>query len=654
MMYENVQAADGTAGRSILFEEIDIGTMRLKNRLIVPAMSTRFAGEDGKATEQFTAYHEARAQGGWGLIITENFLIDKGVGVKKELPGLWMDDQIEGYREMTDRIHQAGSRICAQIYHAGRNTHSGITGLHNVGPSPICDPSNREIPHELTVDEIQGIVKKFGEAAYRARQAGFDAVELHGAHGYLIAQFLSPYSNRRGDRYGGTLENRTRFAAEVVREVRKKTGDFPVLFRISAAEFMNQGMNIEQAKAICQILEKAGADAINCSQSGPATFYYTVPSFYVPNGAFVELAAEIKKVVKIPVATVGRINSPELAEEILRSGKADLVAMGRASVADPKLPSKVQKGERESILTCIGCCQGCLGSTLRKETLTCLVNPYAGKESLYHPEAKAEVSKKIVVAGGGISGCEAAVIAAGRGHSVTLIEKEDKLGGQWRAACVPHSKGEFASFLSWQEYTLKRLGVTVKLGTKAVKEAVEKEAPDLILDATGSSPIRLSIPGLETAVRVTFAQDILLGKDPFGIHPLVIGGGQTGAETAAFIAGYGVPVELVELRESVAMDCEPGPKYFLLKELRESRVAIHTSASVEQIQEETVTLLNKGEKRVLDGIDQIIFAVGVRPNTEFRDSMQEAGIPVISIGDTNGVKNGFANVQEAFLKAVEV
>ena len=200
-----------------LFEENQIGTMKLKNRLIVPAMSTRFVGEDGRATEQFTAYHETRAKGGWALIITEDFLIDEGVGIKKELPGLWDDGQIEGYKKCTDRIHAAGGKICAQIYHAGRNTHSGITGIHNVGPSPICDPSNREVPHELTAGEIKAIEEKFADAALRARKAGFDAVELHGAHGYLIAQFLSPFSNRRTDGYGGTLENRARFAVETVK-----------------------------------------------------------------------------------------------------------------------------------------------------------------------------------------------------------------------------------------------------------------------------------------------------------------------------------------------------------------------------------------------------------------------------------------------------
>lgn len=637
-----------------LFEENYIGTMKLKNRLIVPAMSTRFVGEDGKATEQFTAYHEARAKGGWALLITEDFLIDEGVGVKKELPGLWNGDQIQGYKQCTDRIHGAGGRICAQIYHAGRNTHSGITGIHNVGPSPICDPSNREVPHELTVDEIRAIEEKFAGAALRARLAGFDAVELHGAHGYLIAQFLSPFSNRRADEYGGTLENRARFAVETVKAVKEKAGrDYPVIFRISATEFMNQGMNVEQAKAICRLLEAAGVDAINCSQSGPATFYNTVPSFYVPNGAFVELADGIRRVVKIPVATVGRINSPQLAEEIILSGKADLVAMGRASVADPDLPKKLQAGNTQSILTCIGCCQGCLGSTLKKKTLTCLVNPFAGKETTHSPEDRAEAAKRILVVGGGISGCEAAVITAMRGHRVTLVERGERLGGQWNAASVPRCKADFSSFVSWQKHMLRQLGVTVILGREADRELLVDAAPDLVLDATGSNPVRVPVPGLETA-KTAFAQEILMGKKPFGAHPLIIGGGLAGAETAEFIAGYKVPVDLVEMREAIAMDCEPGPKYFLLKALGELGVSMYTMTTVKRVEGTDVVAEKGGKEICIHGIDQIILAVGMRSNGDFKEMLADTGIKVIPIGDAASVKNGFSNVQEAFLTASEI
>lgn len=637
-----------------LFQEVSIGTMRLKNKLIVPAMSTRFVGEDGKATERFAAYHERRARGGWGLIITENFLIGEGVGVKRDLPGLWNDSQIPGYREVTDRIHQAGGKICAQLYHAGRNTHSGITGRHNVAPSPICDPSNREIPHELTQEEILAIEEQFAQAALRAKKAGFDAVELHGAHGYLIAQFLSPFSNRRGDRYGGTLENRARFAVEILRKVKETAGeDYPVIFRISASEFLSQGMNLSQSRAICRMLEEAGADAINCSQSGPATGWYTVPSFYVPNGAFLEFAQEIKSCVSIPVIAVGRINSPGLAEQVLLSGKADLVAMGRASVADPDLPVKARNGETEDILTCIACCQGCLGSTIKKKPLTCLVNPFAGKETEFSEEEQAKEKKTAVVVGGGISGCGAAIYAAMRGHQVILFEREDRLGGQWRCACVPESKAEFASLLSWQAHMLETLGVTVRLSTEVKADQIAAMEPDVVFLASGSHAALPPIPGLSEAKPVT-AEEILLGRIGSGSHPMVLGGGLSGAETAEFLSSYHIPVELVEMRDQIAPECEPGPRHFLMENLQKGGVRIHTSAKVLSVAGETVSLLRNGQTETLTGIDQIILAAGRTPENGLLEELRRRGLTVRLIGDAAGVKNGFSNLQEAFLAAMEL
>lgn len=635
-----------------LFTKIRIGNLTLKNRLVVPAMSTRFVGEDGKCTEQFAAYHERRAKGGWSMLITENIVVEEGVGVKRELPGLWEDGQIDGYRAMTERIHRAGAAICAQLYHAGRNTHSGITGRPNVAPSPICDPSNREIPHELTVPEILEIEERFGEAALRARKAGFDAVEIHGAHGYLAAQFLSPFSNHRSDAYGGTLENRARFGVELVRKVKEKAGeDYPVLFRISATEFLEDGMNPEQAKAVCRLLEEAGADAINCSQSGPAAFYNTVPSFFVQNGAFADLAAEIKQVVSVPVITVGRINSPLLAEELLLSGKADIIAMGRASVADPDLPKKTAEGRTEDILTCIACCQGCLGSTRVKKTLTCLVNPFAGKESECPEGEKAETPKRVVVVGGGVSGCEAAIVAAMRGHQVTLLEREPVLGGQWRAAAAAPFKGEFGSLIAWQERRLRELSVTVRLGCPADLETVKAERPDAVLLAAGSLPAVPPVPGLLERGYVT-AREILLGERPFGAHPLILGGGMTGAETAEFLAGYGVEAELVELRDGIALDAEPGPRYFLLKHLEAGKVRIHTGTAVERIEEDRVFLRREnGERQALDGVDQVILAAGQRPDPSLLEELEAAGLLAIPIGDAKEAKSGFQNLQEAFTAA---
>lgn len=288
-----------------------------------------------------------------------------------------------------------------------------------------------------------------------------------------------------------------------------------------------------------------------------------------------------------------------------------------------------------------------------KKTLTCLVNPFAGKETTHSPEDRAEAAKRILVVGGGISGCEAAVITAMRGHRVTLVERGERLGGQWNAASVPRCKADFSSFVSWQKHMLRQLGVTVILGREADRELLVDAAPDLVLDATGSNPVRVPVPGLETA-KTAFAQEILMGKKPFGAHPLIIGGGLAGAETAEFIAGYKVPVDLVEMREAIAMDCEPGPKYFLLKALGELGVSMYTMTTVKRVEGTDVVAEKGGKEICIHGIDQIILAVGMRSNGDFKEMLADTGIKVIPIGDAASVKNGFSNVQEAFLTASEI
>lgn len=345
-----------------LFEPIKIGSLKLKNRMVVPAMVTNYANHDGTASETFIAYHEAKAKGGWGLIITENYCISPEAGGFYNLPGLWEDSLIESHKKLTDRIHAVGGRIAAQIYHAGRETTSVITGVQPVAPSALKDPTMPETPRELTVPEIEEIVEKFGDTAFRAKKAGFDAVEIHGAHGYLINQFLSPFSNKRIDEYGGTIEGRTKFALEVIKNVRSKVGeDYPLIFRMSTVEYVEGGLEIEESKAIARMIEKAGVNAVHCSQGVYKTSYNIIPPYAVPRAAFVNNAAEIKKVVNIPVIAVGRINEPSIAEAVILSGKADLVSMGRASIADPELPNKIREGRFSDMQFCIGCMQGCSG-----------------------------------------------------------------------------------------------------------------------------------------------------------------------------------------------------------------------------------------------------------------------------------------------------
>lgn len=345
-----------------LFTPQKIGSMEVPNRLVVPAMVSNMCTGDGCVTERYIAYHEAKAKGGWGLIITEDYAIAETGKGYRFIGGLWNDRQIAGQKQFTDRIHQYGTKLVAQIYHAGRQTKKLVSGAQPVAPSAIPCPWCRDLPREITIAEIRQVVSQFGDAALRAKQAGFDGVEVHGAHGYLLAEFMSPYANKRTDAYGGCLQKRMRLAKEIIEDVRAKVGaGFPVLFRISADELRPGGRDMAETRVIARMLEDWGVDAIHVS-AGVYGNEGVVSPMFVPHAWIVDCAEEVKKLVKIPVITVNRINDPLMADVLLEMNKADFVAMGRGSIADPELPNKAKRGELESIRYCIGCMQACTGN----------------------------------------------------------------------------------------------------------------------------------------------------------------------------------------------------------------------------------------------------------------------------------------------------
>lgn len=628
-------------------EPFRIGTLKLKNRLVVSAMVTNYCNPDGTPTEKFLAYHEHKAKGGWGLIITEDYVIAPKVGGFVRLPGLWEDSQIPAHRELTRRVHAAGSKIVAQIYHAGRETSSAITGVQPVAPSPLREPSMPETPRELTVEEIHELVELFGDCARRAKEAGFDGVEVHGAHGYLVGAFASPFSNKRSDEYGGTIRNRARFAMEVIQNIKQKCGsDFPVLYRMSAVEYVHGGLGIEEAKVLARLVEQAGADCIHCSQGVYASTQTIIPPAIVPHGAYVNNAAEIKSVVNIPVIAVGRINDIDLAESILQSGKADLVTMARASLADPELPKKVQEGREEEIIHCIGCLQGCSGENGKGRCVRCLVNPLTGMEDEYNL-TPAEKSKQVLVIGGGVSGCEAAICAAMRGHKVTLIERSDRLGGQWITASVPVGKSEFTSFLVWQKAMLEKLHVQVLLNTTADQELIRLYAPDAVIAATGSKPyIPKFIQGAEQDFVVN-AHDVLNGKVEVHGNVVVVGGGLVGAETADTLCSS-CKVSIVEMLPQIMKEGEYSPKFYMMQRFKEYGVQVYTSTKLMGIGSHTVTAQRDGKDFVLEDVDWVIIAVGVKTDTSLLETLDNLDSPVIKVGDANGVKDGYLGIREGF------
>jgi len=614
-----------------LFTPMKIGKIEISNRLVVSPMVTDYCNQDGTATERYIAYHEAKAKGGWGLIITEDYAVDPSGKGFSCVAGLWNDSQIAGHTELTRRVHQYRSKIFAQIYHCGRQTASAITGCQPLAPSPVPCPTMQELPKELPVDEIEKIAGQFGDTALRAKKAGFDGVEIHGAHGYLISEFMSPYSNKRTDEYGGHLLNRMRFPLKIVADIRAKCGqDFSVGFRISCDEFVPGGRTIEDTKAMAVLLEDAGIDVLHVSAGVYASADKIVPASSTPHGWLAGYAEEVKKAVRIPVITVGRINDPFVAESIIASGKADFVAMGRASLADPEFPEKAEAGLFDEIRPCIACNEGCIGILFTDQPIKCVLNPTLGREAewVIKPVEKA---KKVVVIGGGPAGMEAAATAAKAGHQVSLFEKEGRLGGLFYLASVPPNKGEIGNFLEYQIKQLEKFKVKVILNANVTPELIDSEKPDVVINAAGGIPVTPDIPGIAKP-NVVNAYDVLAGKVFVGAKAVVIGGGMVGAETANHLANHGKSVTLVEMLPDIATEIQNINRGALLQDLEKGKVRILVDTTVKEVLTDGVLVI-KGCDTESIGADTVVVASGSRSDGGLEDMLAGKAYKLVSIGD---------------------
>jgi 2,4-dienoyl-CoA reductase-like NADH-dependent reductase (Old Yellow Enzyme family)/thioredoxin reductase len=614
-----------------LYSPLKIGSVEIPNRLVVSPMVTDYCNQNGTATERYIAYHEAKAKGGWGLIITEDYAVDPSGKGFSCVAGLWSDDQIASHAELTKRVHQYKSKIFAQIYHCGRQTASAITGCQPLAPSPIPCPTMQELPKELPIDEIEKIVGQFGDTALRAKKAGFDGVEIHGAHGYLISEFMSPYSNKRTDEYGGHLLNRMRFPLKIVADVRAKCGkDFGVGFRISCDEFVPGGRTIEDTKAIAVLLEEAGIDVLHVSAGVYASADKIVPASSVPHGWLAGYAEEVKKSVKIPVITVGRINDPFVAESIIASGKADFVAMGRASLADPEFPKKAQAGLFDEIRPCIACNEGCIGILFMDQPIKCVLNPTLGREAEWIIKP-AEKAKKVVVIGGGPAGMEAAATAAKAGHKVSLFEKEGRLGGLFYLASIPPNKGEIGNFVEYQIKQLEKFKVKVTLNANVTPELMDSEKPDVVINATGGMPATPDIPGI-TKPNVVNAYDVLAGKVFVGLKAVVIGGGMVGAETANHLANHGKSVTLVEMLPDIATEIQNINRSALLQDLEKGKVKILVNTTVKEVLVDGVLVVKDNATESITA-DTVIVASGSIHDGGLESKLSGRSYKVVSIGD---------------------
>lgn len=616
-----------------LFKPLTIKGKVIKNRCVVPAMVTNYCTQDGKATEKYLAYHEAKAKGGFGLIITEDYAIDPlGKGFRF-VAGLWDDNQIESHSELPKRVHPHGAMILAQIYHCGRQTNHGVIHTAPYAPTAIPCPVGTDVPIELTIDGIKDIVNKFGDAAMRTKKCGFDGVEVHGAHGYLIAEFLSPYSNKRIDAYGGSFMNRSRFLLEIMHDIREKCGDdFIIGLRISGDEMMEGGRTLEDTKALVPFLEDAGLDLIHISAGTYASEDTIVPPSYTKNGWIVDMAKEVKQICHIPVITVGRINDPILADSIIRSGKADLTAMGRASLTDPAMPNKAKNGSLNEIRRCIGCNYGCLEALAAQNPIKCVLNPALGNEA--QCTAIPAKPRKVAVIGAGPAGLEAAISARKMGHSVTVYEKASHAGGQFYLAAIPPCKGDISDFISWQVNQCAKLHIPIRYHTEATLTLMKNEKPDVIVIAAGAAPTMPPIKGTDQR-HVVFAQDILSGRINPGAHCVVIGGGQVGAETASFLGQQLKNVVVLEMCDQIAADEASAPRLQLLRALENRKVRLYTSMTVTEITENTVKA--KGITDMEFPADTVVVATGSKPVIGLRDTLIGGEFDVKVVGDAGKI-----------------
>jgi 2,4-dienoyl-CoA reductase-like NADH-dependent reductase (Old Yellow Enzyme family) len=580
-------------------------------------MATNLAEEGGMVSEDQINYYARRAAGGAGLLIVEFCAVDPGgIAMRRQLR-IYEDRFLPGLARLAAAIKQHGARAAIQLHHAGRQSSSREVGVQPVAPSPIPCPVMAEVPRELSTDEIRGLVERYAEGARRAQEAGFDAVEFHGAHGYLICQFFSARSNRRTDEYGGDLRGRARFGIEILRRAREKVGaDFPLLFRISADEHLEGGLTTQETAVIARLLEEAGADAIDVSAGAYGAAEWTAQPMLLPIGCLAPHAADIKRSVSVPVIVAGRINSARAGEKILTGGQADFIAMGRGLLADPDLPLKSAQGRDQEVARCLAC-NTCMDLVFKYAPIACLLNPDVIGS---HPtEAPAPVPRKVLVVGAGPAGLEAARVARRRGHEVTLYEEKAMPGGPW--AWRMHG------FIHHYLKTLKRLGVAVQCGVAVDLETVARFEPDVVLATAASRPI-LPPFAMPTPGWVYTADEVVAHPEALGPRVVVLGGSNLACEVAETLSRRGKAVTIVAASRVIGYGLEPLIRPVVMAGLKHHGVEVVTSAEIVHVDRGVVTYREReGRQRSME-TDAVVLALGYEPREAFAASLTSIGIAV--------------------------
>lgn len=633
-----------------------IGTVEIRNRFIMPAMKSDMTSPDRKVTQTLIDYYTERAKGGFGLLITEYCLIDpSGAGIPHQL-SCYDDVFIPGLKKLTQSVHDAGAKMFMQLHHAGRSTMEEVTGMPTVAPSAIASPIFGTMPRALTIEEIRNLIQKYISGAVRAQKSGFDGVEVQCGHGYLIGQFLSPFSNKRTDEYGGNLNGRMQFGLEVLRGIKEACGsDFPVSIRISGQEHVAGGTTIEDSMAFARACEQNGADAIHVSTGSMDSLEYLCAPTNIPNGFNLPDVAAVKRAVSIPVIGVGRIVDPAMAEAAVTAGTCDFVAFGRASIADPHLPKKAMAGEVDDICPCVGCLTRCWGIPgIDGDTrVSCMMDPFTGHESSLQFHIT-QTPKNIVIVGAGPAGLETAWIAALRGHKVTVLEKEDHCGGQLWLASIAPGKTDFARATKFHLTMCNKYGVDIRLNTEADAETVKALNPDKVILATGAVPTQIPL-NVRDNLPVVNAFDVLSGKKTLKGKVLVIGGGMVGLETAEYAASLNHSTAIVEMLNAVGNGLTGAHLQFILQNLETHHVEIYTQTGVKSLGKDGIICTKKnGTEVTLEGFDMVVTAVGTKAYNPLEAELKEIYSDLCVIGDAQKPSRAYAAIEEGARLALTI
>ncbi len=686
-----------------LFEPGKIGNMELKNRIVMSGMATQYLEEDGGVSQTGIDYFEARAKGGVGLIITSaarTRVIEKVPG-KTLVKLMTVDNKEHASRlcELAKVVHGYGTKIAVQLTGGrGRNIHTeALRAIGAVAPSPLpCFADPKIIAREITTEEIEKLLKALQFSAELVRDVGIDAIEINAHGGYIIDEFMTSLWNKRTDKYGGNLEGRLTFLMEIIQAIRAGAGkDHPLLVKYPISHFLEGARTVEEGVEIGKRLEAAGVDGLDIDAGCYETMYWFCPPTTLPPGCTVEYVAKLKKVVNIPVIIVGKLGYPAVAERVLQEGKADFIAIGKALLADADWANKVKEGKLDDIRPCIGDEEGCLGKAVYGEPITCTVNPAVGKEVEYSIKPAAR-KKSVLVIGGGPGGMEAAMIAAMKGHDVTLWEKGHSLGGNLRLSAVPDFKQDYRLLVDYLGRKVRQHGVKIKFGFEATPELVQAFKPDVVMIAGGGNLVTPDIPGKDgknvfSSLQVLAMLNGLLkwgeikqqglskllwfGGNrfsrymsparierfariwfPLGHKVVIIGATYAGCEMALFLKERGREVTIVESLgpDNVAREMFLCNRMHLLKLLGENKVNILTDTKPLKINEQGVLLADKNGKESTLSADSIMLSVEIKPNDALLKALKGKVPEVFAIGDCVEPRKALGAIHDGFLAARQV